>query len=390
MSRLVRLTIVRITCSVLLGLVFSAAATAAEKTILIGPKTIGPGWKDNIKIDALQFQSAGVGDVMTVYTAEAKRTAQIAMQNPEDWQAVSPEYGAMSVQGPVRMKMTEPILAKIKEHGLILGGHDYKIMQVTLIPAAEITEAIVYKGPSMTLKDDWSTSVPISKKVFKDVKVGDGLHFIVSKVKPGAALKLMDMTWNVMDPSVDGAQIGADGFTYYINEQSQLIRLQLAGPDGISMRVGGKGFKLDKISVVSCMAQPDEDYSQAQRAPKEYKLQPGELFHGEKTFPTDWSGNLRLTAEPFQECTENDVLIVSYQLLPGLQEAGVTPKMSFRENRGKWNDISGSAEPNWMDINGTDVVLTFDAQSLDKVKTSGLVVTGLGFVLTRIELMKAD
>jgi hypothetical protein len=156
------------------------------------------------------------------------------------------------------------------------------------------------------------------------------------------------------------------------------------------MRVGGKSFKFEKISIVSCTAQPDEDYSTAQRAPKEYKLQPGELFHGEKTFPNDWSGNLRLTAEPFQECTENDVLIVSYQLLPGLKEAHVDPKMSFRENKGSWRDLSGSKEPVWMDLNGTDVVLTFDEDSLDKLKTSGLVVTGLGFILTKIELVSAQ
>ena len=366
------------------------SVSASEHTILIGPKTIGPGWKDNILIQPAQFQQAGVGDLMTVYTAEAKRTAQIAMQDPKDWQAVSPEYGSMSVQGAVRMTMSAEILEKVQARGLILGGHDYKIMQVTLTPASEIVETIVYKGPAMTLKDDWSTSVPVSKKVFKDVKVGDGIRFIVSKVKPGAAIKLMDMTWNVMDKAVDGAQIGPNGFTYYIDEQSQLIKLQLAGPDGISMRVGGKSYRFEKISIISNTSQPDEDYSTAQRAPKEYKLQPGELYRGEKEFPNDWSGNLRLTAEPFQECTENDVLIVSYQLLPGLKEANVTPQMSFRENKGKWYDISGSKEPNWMELNGTDVVLTFDEQSLDKLKTSGLVVTGLGFVLTRIELVSAQ
>lgn len=374
----------------LILLVVSSGLSASEKTILIGPKTIGPGWKDNILIQSAQFKDAGVGDIMTVYTIEAKRTAQIAFQDPKDWQAVSPEYGAMSVQGPIRMKMTEDILAKVGERGLILGGHDYKIVQVTLIPAAEMVEKLIYRGPGMQMKDDWSASIPIDKRVFKDAKVGDGIKFLVSKVQPGAAIKLMDFRWNAMDPAVDGAAVGGDAFTYYINEQSQLIKLQLAGPDGICMRVGGKGYHFDKIAIVSCMAEPEEDMSTAQRAPKEYKLQPGELFRGEKEFPNDWSGNLRLTAEPFQECTENDVLVISYTLLPGLKEAGVDPKISFRENRGKWLDISGVAEPVWMDLNGTDIVLTFDENSLDKLKTTGLVVTGLGFVLTRIELISAQ
>lgn len=375
---------------VLLAFVASwGSLSASEKTILIGPKTIGPGWKDNILIKPEQFKNTGVGDIMTVYTIEAKRTAQMAFQDPKTWQAVSPEYGAVSVQGPVRMKMTEEILAIIKDRGVFLGGHDYKIVHVTLIPASEMTETIVYKGPSLQMKDDWSVSQPIMKKVFKDVKVGDGIKFLMSKVQPGAAIKLMDFRYNAMDPSVDGAAVGENGFTYYINEQSQLIKLQLAASDGICMRVGGKGYKFEKIAIVSCTAEPDEDLSTAQRAPKEFKLQPGELYRGEKEFPNDWSGNLRLTPEPFQECTENDVLIVSYKLLPGLKEAGVDPKMSFRENKGKWFDISGSEEPVWMDLNGTDIVLTFDENSLDKLKTTGLVVTGLGFVLTKIELISA-
>ena len=376
---------------VILGISLSwGTLSASERTILIGPKTIGAGWKDNIVIKPEQFKDAGPGDIMTVYTIEAKRTAQIAFQDPKDWQAVSPEYGAMSVQGPIRMKMTDEILAKIKERGLILGGHDYKIVQVTLIPAAEMVEQVIYRGPGMQMKDDWSASIPIAKGVFKNVKLGDGIKFLMSKVQPGAAIKLMDFRWNAMDPAVDGAAVGGDSYTYYINEQSQLIKLQLAGPDGICMRVGGKGYRFDKIALVSCTAEPDEDLSTAQRAPKEYKLQPGELYRGEKEFPNDWSGNLRLTAEPFQNCTENDVLVVSYTLLPGLKEAGVDPKISFRENKGKWLDITGAKEPVWMDLNGTDVVLTFDEESLDRLKTSGLVVTGLGFVLTRIELISAQ
>ncbi len=362
--------------------------SASEKTILIGPKTIGAGWKDNIVIKPEQFKDAGPGDIMTVYTMEAKRTAQIAFQDPKDWQAVSPEYGAMSVQGPIRMKMTDEILAKIKERGLILGGHDYKIAQVTLIPAAEMVEKLIYRGPGMQMKDDWSASIPIAKGVFKNVKVGDGIKFLVSKVQPGAAIKLMDFRWNTMDPTVDGAAVGGDSYTYYINEQSQLIKLQLAGSDGICMRVGGKGYKFEKIAIVRCMAEPDEDLSTAQRAPKEYKLQPGELFRGEKLFPNDWSGNFRITAEPFQDCTSNDVLVISYKLLP--KQEGVLPKISFRENTGKWQDISGAEEPVWMDLNGTDIVLPFDEMILDKLMTYGLVITGLGFELTRIELIRAQ
>jgi hypothetical protein len=363
--------------------------SAAERTILLGPKTIGRGWKDNILLEGRHFAAAKAGDVVTVYHDKAKGMAQGAFQDPKDWQGVAPEYGCFNVAGPFRMVLTDDILNKVRERGVIIGGHDYRILRVTLTPGEEFKETIVWKGPSMQMKPDWSASAEIPGRCFKTLREGDGLHLHVSKVQPGAAAKLMDFTWNVLERATDGLPVGQDGCTYYINDRAPLLKLQLAGTgDNTAMRVGGKGYQLDKIGIVQFTGERSEDLTDVQRAPREYDLQPGELFHGEKMFPNDWSGNLRLTAEPFQECTENDVLIIHYELLS--KQDGVTPQMSFRENKGKWLDISGSKEPNWQQLDGNDVVLTFDAVSLDKVKTSGLVITGLGFKLTQIELISAQ
>ena len=373
----------------MIGLFCCLNLQAVERTILLGPKTIGRGWKDNILLEGRHFMQAKAGDVVTVYHDNAKGKAQGAFQDPKDWQGVAPEYGCFNVAGPFRMVLTDDILNKVRERGVIIGGHDYRILRVTLTPGEEFQETIVWKGPSMQMKPDWSAAAEIPGRCFKTLKEGDGLHLHVSRVEPGAAAKLMDFTWNVLERATDGLPVGQNGCTYYINDNAPLIKLQLAGTgDNTAMRVGGKGYRLDKIGIVQFVGQRSEDLTGVQRAPREYQLEPGELFHGEKTFTNDWSVNHRLTAEPFQECTENDVLIIHYDLLP--KQEGVTPQMSFRENKGKWYDISGAKEPQWQQLDGTDVVLTFDEQSLDKVKTSGLVITGLGFVLTRIELVTAN
>lgn len=365
------------------------AVSADERTILLGPKTIGPGWKDNILLEARHFMAAQPGDVVTVYNDNAKRTAQGAFQDPKDWQGVAPEYGCFNVSGPFRMKLSEEMLEKLRKSGCYIAGHDYRILRVTLTPGSEFVEKIVWKGPSKQMKSDWSVSAELPARCFKDLKVGDGLVLHASKVQEGAAAKLMDFTWNLLEPATDGIPVGPDGCTYYINDDAPLLKLQLAGGgDNVAMRVGGKDYRLDKVGIISFVGQRNEDLTDAQRAPKEYKLEPGELFHGEKAFPNDWSGNLRLTAEPFQECTENDVIILHYELLPKAE--GITPQMSFRENKGKWYDITGAKEPVWYQLDGNDVVLTFDPVSIDKVKTSGLVVTGLGFTLNRIELISAQ
>ena len=371
------------------SLVGCLSMQAIEHTILLGPKTIGAGWKDNILVEARHFVNVKAGDVLTVYNDRAKGRAQAAFQDPKDWQGVAPEYGCFNVDGPFRMVLTDDILNKVRERGFYIGGHDYRILRVTLSDASDYQETIVWKGPSMQMKSDWSASAEIPGRCFKTLQQGDGLHLYASKVEAGAAAKLMDFTWNVLEKATDGIPVGQNGCTYYVNDRGPLLKLGLAGTgDNVAMRVGGKGYRLDKIGIVQFVGERSEDLTNAQRAPREYELQPGELFHGEKTFPNDWSGNLRLTAEPFQECTENDVVILHYQLLP--QKDAVAPQMSFRENKGKWYDISGAKEPNWQQLDGNDVVLTFDEVSLDKVKTNGLVVTGLGFVLTKIELVTAQ
>ena len=380
---------VRFLIAFLLCLVSAIGSYAVERVVLVGPKTIGPAWKDRIVLESRLFAEAEVGDVLTVYTDGYKRSSQGSFQSPKDWQAIAEQYKYFGIAGPFRMTVTADMLPILKQYGLCIGGHDYRILYATLSKAADYQENIVWTGPTAKMDSNWGGCAEIKGKALTALKVGDALKLHVSNTKPGSAVKIMDLTWNPIDNTVDGAPVGGDSFTYYINDEAPLIKIQLAGGgDNVAMRIGGKDYQLDKLGIVSFVGQRSDDTSTAQRAPKEYKLQPGELFHGEQTFPNDWSANLRITAEPFQHSTENDVLVISYKLLP--KQEGVVPQMSLRENHGKWLDLSGAAEPQWQTLDGNDVVLTFDATTLDKVKTTGLVVTGRGFVLNRIELMHIE
>ena len=68
-------------------------------------------------------------------------------------------------------------------------------------------------------------------------------------------------------------------------------------------------------------------------------------------------------------------------------QPGCQPQISFRENRGDWKDITGSAEPVWYKLDGNDVVLTLDAGVLDKLKTRGVVITGVGATITKAYIL---
>jgi len=364
-------------------------ALSLERTILLGPKTIGKAWRDNIVLEPRHFADAKVGDIVTVYNDKAKGTAQGAFQNPSDWQGVAPEYGYFGIAGPFRMTLTEDILRIARTHGIAIGGHDYRILRVTLTDAADFAETVVWKSGPVKMKNDWSASAEIAGRCFEHLNIGDGLRLHISHVEEGAACKLMDFTWHALDPSVDGVPVGGDNYTWSVWSRAPLLKLQLAGYGAqTAMRIGGKGYRLDSIGIVKQIGEVSEDLTNTQRAPREYVLQPGELFHGEKYFAPDWSGSLSINAAPFQECTENDVLIISYRLDDAAVAAGTKAQLSIRNSR--WQEITGAAEPVWYPLDGTDVVYMFDPVALDQVKTRGLILTGVGFTLTKIELISAQ
>ena len=379
---------------IVISILFSVNITvctlsATERTILLGPKTIGKAWRDNIVLESRHFADARPGDILTVYNDKAKGIAQGAFQNPSNWQGVAPEYGYFGIAGPFRMTLTEDILSIARNHGIAIGGHDYRILRVTLTDAEDFAESIVWKGSPVKMKNDWSSSVEIAGRCFEQLNIGDGLRLHISHVEPGAACKLMDFTWNALDPSVDGVPVGGDNYTWSVWSRAPLLKLQLAGYGAqTAMRIGGKGYRLDSIGIVKQIGDVSEDLTNAQRAPREYTLQPGELFHGEKYFAPDWSGNLSINAAPFQECTQNDVLIISYRLDEAAISAGTKAQLSIRD--AGWKEITGAPEPVWYPLDGTDVVYLFDLVALDKVKTRGLILNGVGFTLTRIELISAQ
>lgn len=118
------------------------------------------------------------------------------------------------------------------------------------LAAPTVTEKTLWRGPSVIMRDDWSVSAAIRKDFLKDVRVGDVLHFQVSRVAKGAAMKVMGFTWQPLSSEVDGTQVGTDGVFLFVDSEALLAAMQLAGDDGVAMRVGGKGYRLDRISVV--------------------------------------------------------------------------------------------------------------------------------------------
>ena len=367
----------------MLMLILRLPVGAVERTLLIGPKTIGPAWRDRIHVLPEQFANCQAGDQLTLYTRDVMNWAQAALQNPANGQALEPQYAYFSLKGPARITITETMLPVLHTQGLVLTGHDYVISSLTHIPATEIVEQPIWRGPASRMAPDWSKSVELTPRTFRNVRVGDGLRFYFRDVEPGAAFKLSNMMYAPLDKAVDGVGVSGDSFTYYIDTQARLIALSLAAQNGVSVRVGGKGYTLTRIAIVRCTAEQDTSLVHAQRAPREYKLRPGEVFHGEKVYPCDWSGNLSLTAEPFQQCREGDELLITYRHL----STECPPQLSLRDSR-SWADLAGKGDAKWIQLDGQVIIYPLTGVALDAVKTRGCILSGVGCTVTRIVLRK--
>ncbi len=140
---------------------------------------------------------------MTLYTIPARGSAQAAFQSPKDWQPIAPQYAYFSVKAPVRVTLTADILANLKQYGLGIGGHEYQIVRVTLMPATDMTETELWKG-SFTAASDWSRNLDLQRSVFQGVRMGDALCFHVSKVGTDAAFKLYDSQWQPLRTTRSG------------------------------------------------------------------------------------------------------------------------------------------------------------------------------------------
>lgn len=355
----------------------------AERTLLLGPKTIGRGWRDNIVVLPEQFKDCHAGDILTLYTSKVKGGAQGAFQDPSNWQAIEPSVAYFDVQHPVQISLTDSMLSILQTRGVAIAGHDYTIDRLTCSQKEDYVESILYHGPKMRFGSDWSGQLPLDKSLFRQLQVGDGLRFYVQDAESDAAFKLMNFRYDPLNSSVDGARIGGEYFTYTLYEQSQLLQLQLYNDEGVVARVGGKSYTLTKITRVRYVGTRDTLHLYAQRAPKEYTLRPGELFHGEKVFPCDWSANLTFTAEAFQNCDADVYLMISYREL----NPDCVSQISFRESR-HWNDLSGSDEIQYFPLDGQVVIYRFNATALNHVKMRGFVLNGAGATITRVVLIK--
>jgi mannan endo-1,4-beta-mannosidase len=114
-------------------------------------ETVMPAdWSGNIQLTdetAIQgFARAKVDDIVRVTIKDVAAGAQGSLKG-SDWAEIASGFDYFNISGNYyEMTVTEDILAKLKATGLIIGGHDYTVTGVYLIPANSQGDYAFYKN----------------------------------------------------------------------------------------------------------------------------------------------------------------------------------------------------------------------------------------------------
>ncbi|MCD7898915.1 MAG: Ig-like domain-containing protein [Bacteroides sp.] len=96
-------------------------------------------WSGNVELTneefVSKFQHAEVGQTILVTTSNVVGGAQGSIKN-SSWGEIASGYEYFDIRGNFELEITEDILAELKSGGMIIGGHDYTVTGVYLIPYA--------------------------------------------------------------------------------------------------------------------------------------------------------------------------------------------------------------------------------------------------------------
>lgn len=104
---------------------------AASESIWTGSQVMPDDWSGNIQLSADLFTSAKVGDVIHVKTEDVLSGAQGSFKNGS-WAAIADGTDYFDISGDFELIITADILTQLQSGGLIISGHDYTAIEVSI------------------------------------------------------------------------------------------------------------------------------------------------------------------------------------------------------------------------------------------------------------------
>ena len=232
------------------------ATTVEVKTNLwSGIQEMDAAWSNWISIQASEFASAEVGNVLSVSISDTSTSEAQILLNTGKWSNMpGAEDGVMISDAPCekRWTITEDMLAALKTNGLVVKGVSYTATSIDLIRQVQTSDAekgnpvsAVWTGEKSI---DWSAGVnsyhKLDAEAFVHVKVGDKIRFNYNNLSIGAQGHIATGDWKDMPDGTDYKQLSSSYFEYAVTAD-MLSKLQEGG-----CVVTGIGYVLTSVDVI--------------------------------------------------------------------------------------------------------------------------------------------
>lgn len=218
-----------------------------------------------------------------------------------------------------------------------------------------------------TFGNDW-TSFDISKDDL-NLHQGDEIVFRVSSYSSDAKIEFMDLSWNAKRQVSPNNLNGS--FVVEITEQ-----MYNDYKDGL--KIQGHNIVVESITKrCEHTTEPETDPKGDAIIGTTIAKGTTDLYDGDAVTIDEWDKNVTIAASKFNNAKVGDVIIVHTSGLYENSQAGL------RENTNNWPAIAEGKE--YFDITG-DYELTIDQTILNKIQSSGLIITGKYYTIEDVTL----
>lgn len=327
-------------------------------------------------LSSSDFAKAVVGDklVLTIseYGNDGWREAQIYGWNGYGTTELIQSSGSISGLTSYAFSLDEDLLAKLKETDVCIIGTGYTVTKIDL----DTFDGTIWEGECICENWNATPAVNLPGSNFPTAKLGDVLVFYVEVLTPGdwAAIQINTANWQ---EGLFGQNIIADGQTEvrFTLDAELLESLQNDGID-----ITGANFKLTKIQLVS--GDDDDD----DNGDTEDDDNDNVIWSGKMTTAI-WSDSLALGGSAFGTVGEGDAL--EFTVSNVADDGSLCIKQNLPDG---WAEMpnNGGEYGNYLSLSNGDGVYSFDINqaAAESINTYGLVVAGVGFTLTKIQLIK--
>ncbi|MBQ7191271.1 MAG: acetylxylan esterase [Paludibacteraceae bacterium] len=315
---------------------------------------LGSGWAEYQQLlvsNHPMLSKAVAGDVIAVTVSEVGSGAQLMLQTTS-WIDMEGCFAQLTADGVYSFALTETTANEVANNGLIVKGINYTLNKVELLYDKTIWTGLVSDNSG------WTQTEPLANSLFADLKEGSLLGVTIDKINNGA-------DWHQ--------------YAFYANYRSNLLSnttteaqtiihtLTAAQADSLLHRTITIAAQYLDVTAL-------HTYTATRQSASAGETQT--VWTGETVFADSWSVWEQLPASLFANAVEGQLLRLKY--------SHVGAGAQLRVSKGDWNDMPDAPIAN---ISGVYQDFTVTAEMLTALKEGGMIVSGISFTLTSVQLI---